>query len=108
MEGISAARLARLLGDPASARPPRYSAVADRVRLLVSDGRVPLGARLPAERELAQALGLSRATVTAAYARLREDGWPAARQGSGTYATLPHRPVPAGGWQLGAASDGVL
>jgi DNA-binding transcriptional MocR family regulator len=108
MAGISAARLAQLLGDTRSARPPVYSAVADRVRLLVADGRVPLGARLPAERELAAALGLSRATVTAAYARLREDGWAAARQGSGTYAVLPARPTPGGTWMHGPAADGVL
>src|SRR3954467_5179463 len=91
MESISARRLAHMVGDPAGDRPPRYAALAGRVRLLVADGRVPLGARLRAERELAAALGLSRATVTAAYARLREDGWAAARQGAGTFAALPAR-----------------
>ena len=80
-----------LVGDLAADRPPRYAALAERVRLLVADGRVPLGARLPAERDLAAALALSRATVTAAYARLREDGWAAARQGAGTFAALPGR-----------------
>src|SRR5437763_14338876 len=107
MDGISAARLARLLGDPASARPPRYAAVADRVRLLIADGRVPLGARLPAERELAGALGLSRATVSAAYARLREDGWADARQGAGTFAVLPAGPA-QGAWLPAPPDDGAI
>ncbi len=108
MTGISAARLALLVGDLSAARRPRYTALADRVRLLVSDGRLPLGARLPAERELALSLGVSRATVSAAYARLREDGWAAARQGSGTYAALPARRVHDAGWRLGAADHGAV
>src|SRR4051794_31881750 len=108
MESIWARRLAQLVGDPAGDRPPRYAALAGRVRLLVADGRVPLGARLPAERELAAALGLSRATVTAAYARLREDGWAAARQGAGTFAALPARPEAAGTWVQAPADDGTV
>src|ERR671932_1216555 len=108
METTSARSLAVLVGDLATDRPPRYAALAGRVRLLVADGRVPLGARLPAERELATALGLSRATVTAAYARLREDGWAAARQGSGTYAVLPAGAAAGGSWLPGPAEEGVL
>ena len=38
-------------------------ALADRVRLLILDGRITLGARLPAERQLAQHEDLSRTTV---------------------------------------------
>src|SRR3954468_15257508 len=107
METTSARRLAELVGDLGGDRPPRYAALAGRVRLLVADGRVPLGARLPAERELAAALGLSRATVTAAYARLREDGWAAARQGAGTFATLPARPH-RGAWVPCPADDETI
>ena len=36
-----------LVGDLSTDRPPRYAALAARVRLLVADGRVPLGTRLP-------------------------------------------------------------
>ncbi len=85
----SARRLVELLTDVADDRPPRYVALASRVRLLVSDGRLPVGTQLPAERDLAVALGLSRTTVSAAYARLREDGWADARQGAGTWTVLP-------------------
>ena len=107
METTSARRLAELVGDLAADRPPRYAALAGRVRMLVADGRVPLGTRLPAERDLATALALSRATVTAAYARLREDGWAVARQGAGTFAALPAGPH-RGAWVPGPLDDGTI
>ncbi|MFC6259062.1 GntR family transcriptional regulator, partial [Kocuria oceani] len=47
-----------------SGRGPAYRELADHLRLLVLDGRVPLGVALPGERELAAALDLSRTTVT--------------------------------------------
>ena len=95
MDGISAQRLASQLGDLAGGRLPLYGALSSRVRLLIADGRLPVGARLPAERDLAAALGLSRVTVSSAYARLREEGWATARQGAGTWTTLPAGPQPA-------------
>jgi DNA-binding transcriptional MocR family regulator len=107
VETTSARRLAELVGDLGGARSPRYAALAVRVRMLVADGRVPLGTRLPAERELASALELSRATVTAAYARLREDGWATARQGAGTFAALPAGPH-RGAWVPGPVDDGTI
>src|SRR3712207_8392523 len=60
METTSARALAVLVGDLATDRPPRYAALAMRIRRLVADGRVPLGTRLPAERELATALAVDR------------------------------------------------
>lgn len=77
---------------------PSYEALADRIRLLVIDGRLLSGVRLPAERNLAVQLGVSRTTVTAAYQRLREQGFALSRQGSGTTTTLPSSassPAPA-------------
>jgi DNA-binding transcriptional MocR family regulator len=107
VETTSARRLADLVGDLDRERPPRYSALAQRVRMLVADGRVPLGTRLPAERDLAAALTLSRATVTAAYARLREDGWATARQGAGTFAALPAGPH-RGAWVPAPVDDATI
>ena len=107
MEATSARALAELVGDLTTDRPPRYAALAGRVRRLVADGRVPLGTRLPAERELARALAVSRATVTAAYTRLREDGWATARQGAGTFAALPAGPH-RGAWVPGPVDDGAI
>ena len=57
--------------------------------MLITDGRVPVGVRLPSERELTDALGVSRTTVTRAYAELREHGYLVSRQGSGSVASLP-------------------
>ncbi len=85
---ISAARTAALLGSAAD-RSPAYLGIADALRLLISDGRVPPGTRLPSERELTDALGVSRTTVTRAYAELRDRDYVASRQGSGTVAQLP-------------------
>ncbi len=57
--------------------------------MLVLDGRVGLNVRLPGERELAAALGLSRTTIAAAFDRLRDEGYLESRQGSGSVTRLP-------------------
>lgn len=86
---INAANLARLLGGPPATRP-YYAAIAATLRGLVLDGRLPLRTRLPAERDLAAVLGVSRTTVTSAYDALRADGYVESRQGAGSWTTLPH------------------
>ena len=68
---------------------PLQAALAERITGLVVDGRLALGTRLPAERSLSEALGVSRTTVTAAYSLLRESGFAVSRQGSGSYVSLP-------------------
>lgn len=85
---ISATRLAGLLGSAAGVGPA-YRDLADRIRLLVVDGRVADGTRLPSERELAAALGVSRTTTTRVYAELRAGGLLESRQGSGSVVCLP-------------------
>jgi DNA-binding transcriptional MocR family regulator len=70
-------------------RTPVYRQLADGMRLLILDGRLPLDCRLPGERELATALGISRTTVATALAQLREEGYLASRQGSGSVTMLP-------------------
>jgi DNA-binding transcriptional MocR family regulator len=88
MQGsIAPTRLATLVGD--FDRAPAYAGLADALRVLIGDGRVPADLRLPSERDLSTALGLSRTTVTRAYAGLVESGFAQARQGSGTYTRLP-------------------
>lgn len=90
---VRGGQLARLLGQwhalPARRRSPDYVALAGAVRGLLTDGRLALGVRLPAERELAEALGISRTTVSAAYRELRESGHLSSRRGSGSWTTLP-------------------
>ncbi len=92
MATLSARALASLAsGWRAGAGGPAYLALADRIRLLILDGRVSLGTRLPSERELAQHLELSRTTVSAAYASLRDAGYLDSIRGSGSVARLPRR-----------------
>ena len=43
---------------------PAYRRIADAIRLLVADGRLLHGTRLPSERALTEAIGVSRTTVT--------------------------------------------
>jgi DNA-binding transcriptional MocR family regulator len=80
-----------LVGQWRNARAGRnaYESLADALRMLIIDGRVALGTRLPAERSFAEALGVSRTTVANAYARLREDDFLESRQGSGSVTRLP-------------------
>ncbi|MFH8367201.1 PLP-dependent aminotransferase family protein [Streptomyces sp. NPDC018031] len=104
---VGAVQLARLLQSqhtreatalPGGRRLPAYRALADGVRLLVLEGRVPVAARLPAERELAAALQVSRTTVAAAYEALRGEGFLESRRGAGSWTAVPAgRPLPARG-----------
>lgn len=77
---------------------PAYRALADSVRLLVADGRIPLGVALPSERDLAGVLELSRTTITSAYSVLRDEGYLISRQGSRSTVALP---------ELGAAGTAL-
>jgi DNA-binding transcriptional MocR family regulator len=85
---VGAGRLAELLGywrggGHANAR------LAGSLRALILDGRLPPGTRLAPERALAVTLGTSRNTVTAAYDRLRDEGYLVSRRGSGTVTGMP-------------------
>jgi DNA-binding transcriptional MocR family regulator len=93
---VSGLQLARLLGELPAERP-FYAALARGIRSLIQDGRVPLRVRLPAERDLATSLGVSRTTVTSAYDALREDGFIASRQGAGSWTALPVAARPVAG-----------
>lgn len=91
---LGSRRLAGLLTGTMGERPG-YRALAHGVRTLLLDGRIPLHTRLPAERELASALAVSRATVTAAYDVLREGGYARSRRGAGTWTELPQGQRPS-------------
>ncbi len=102
---VGSTQLARLItsqqarpAGPGTRRPPAYRALADGVRTLVLEGRVPVAARLPAERELAQSLNVSRTTVAAAYEALRTEGFLESRRGAGSWTAVPAgNPLPARG-----------
>lgn len=86
---LSARRLASMLDTSDSGSGPAYRRLADRIRSAVMDGRIPTGTRLPSERSLAEATGLSRTTTTRAYETLRETGLARTRHGSGTVVQVP-------------------
>jgi DNA-binding transcriptional MocR family regulator len=92
---LDEALVARELGNwrTSSRSGPTYQGLADGLRMLIVDGRLPVGARLPSERALADALRVSRTTVTAAYTELRDDGYLHARRGARSTIALPHSPV---------------
>ncbi|MEV8630104.1 PLP-dependent aminotransferase family protein [Streptosporangium sp. NPDC051023] len=58
--------------------------IARELREAVRHGRLTAGARLPASRELARDLGLSRGVVVEAYERLVAEGFLISRVGAGT------------------------
>ncbi len=81
---VSAAELVDLIGPWASGADPLNEQLADALTRAIEVGLLPPGTRLPAERELARELALSRTTIVAAYDRLRLAGLARSRQGSGT------------------------
>jgi DNA-binding transcriptional MocR family regulator len=96
--GIGAIALAGVVDGWATASPGRLSRrLAHRLRSAIRAGLLDPGTRLPPERSLAAALGVSRATVVAALDELRADGLVSSRHGSGTVVTAAAgRSVPAG------------
>jgi DNA-binding transcriptional MocR family regulator len=87
---ISARQLAQSLGTWRR-HGSRHGAadLAAGVRFLVLDGRLPAGTGLPAERELAAALDVSRTMVAGALDRLRADGLVVSRRGAGSWTAVP-------------------
>ena len=88
---IGAASLARLMGgwQAEAGRLPAYRQNQQALRLLILDGRLPIGIKLPGERHLAAELGVSRTTIAAAYTELRDHGFTSSQHGSGTVTRLP-------------------
>jgi DNA-binding transcriptional MocR family regulator len=86
---ISARSLTAALGGWRT-KEPVYEALADGIRILCLDNRLAPRTALPAERELAAELRLSRTTVAAAYRSLRDTGHIESVRGSGSV-TLPLR-----------------
>ena len=65
-------------------RLPIYLQIASGIRAALVDGRLGPGDRLPAGRELAQALDVNLDTVQRAYRLLADEGLVTARVGRGT------------------------
>lgn len=84
--------MARLLnGWQQAGEGPVHERLATVLGSLLLDGRLAVDIQVPSERDLAAQLRVSRGTVAAAYARLREDGFLASRPGAGNWTVLPRR-----------------
>ena len=66
-----------------------YRQIADQIRTLIGNGEVAPGARLPAERDLARQLGVSRPSLREALIALEVEGLLDVRVGSGIYVAQP-------------------
>ena len=88
---VPASQFPRLLGDWRVGGGSLAGRLAVAVEKAVHDGRLPLGVRLPAERLLADELGLARGTVAACYRILRAEQLIITRTGSGSTTSLPPR-----------------
>src|SRR5579859_739877 len=73
--------VSRNLSDPR----PAYQLVADELRQAIAENRLPPGAKLPSERELAQQHGIAQMTARQAIALLRSEGLVDAFQGRGVF-----------------------
>lgn len=74
---------------PLQAVEPRrlYRQIADQLAQLIANGEFPPGSRLPAERELAVSLGVSRTSVREAIISLEMSGLVEVRVGTGIFVT---------------------
>lgn len=75
LEAVSAQRLYRL--------------IAEKIAQKIRSGEFPVGGRLPAERDLAEILQVSRSSVREALIALELSGYVEVRVGSGVYVTAP-------------------
>ncbi|MFO0678505.1 MAG: PLP-dependent aminotransferase family protein [Polyangiaceae bacterium] len=91
-----------LEGGPEGFDTPVYLRIARAVERDVRRGRLRPGDRMPGSRTLADALGVNRNTVVAAYRELEGVGWLTTTEARGTFvsssiAERPPRPIPRKG-----------
>ena len=63
---------------------PIYVQIFEQVRRQILSGELLPGFRLPAERKLAESLGVNRTTILNAYRELKADGLVGSQVGNGT------------------------
>ncbi|HHY97594.1 MAG TPA: FadR family transcriptional regulator, partial [Firmicutes bacterium] len=59
--------------------------IIEQLQNSILDGRLPIGTQLPPERELANMLGVSRASVREALRAMALMGWIEIRPGEGSF-----------------------
>jgi DNA-binding GntR family transcriptional regulator len=91
--------LVMLIGDGRAVSGVRYRDLAAALRAAIASGELPVGTKLPPQRELARLLAIGRTSVVAAYNLLRAESLLVTRQGAGTWvarrpASEPHARPP--------------
>jgi len=64
---------------------PIYRKIMNQIEEMIASGELPYGAKLPAERDMAQHMEVSRGTIKKAYAELEKSGVIGIVWGSGAY-----------------------
>lgn len=72
---------------------PIYRQLIRQVKMQIESGTLPPGTRLPASRDLAKTLNISRISVVNAYAELRAEGYLSAHAGRGTFVSRDVHPA---------------
>ena len=78
-----------------------YRQIADQIAQLIASGEFPAGSRLPAERELAVSLGVSRTSVREAIISLEMSRLVEVRVGTGIFVATPDGAAPRNGADAG-------
>ncbi len=86
---------------------PIYRQLIRSIRAQIESGDLPPGTRLPASRDLAHQLNISRISVVNAYAELRAQGFLSAHAGRGTFIAGDHQgnPPPTNGGHASSAPE---
>jgi GntR family uxuAB operon transcriptional repressor len=92
--------------EPHVAEPRLYRVVAERVQQMIQSEKIGPGERLPAERDLAGKLSVSRASLREALIALELGGVVEVRGGSGVY--VCEKPLPAAVPETGPGPFEVL
>ncbi|QFT60970.1 putative HTH-type transcriptional regulator YdcR (plasmid) [Sulfitobacter sp. THAF37] len=70
-----------------------YTEIADRIALRIATGELPLGARLPPQRDFAHTEGIAVSTASRVYEELRRRGLVVGEVGRGTFVANRFRPL---------------
>ena len=94
---------------PRRVEPRRlYQQIADQLRGLIRNGEFPAQSRLPAERDLAHQLGVSRPSLREALIALEIEGSVEIRTGAGVYVCAASDHVPNGIRALGESPSELM
>jgi GntR family transcriptional regulator len=97
---------ASVFGVLPDGQSPLYQRVAVQIRAAISAGRIPAGAQIPTEDELALHFGVSLITIRSALKDLQDTGLIERRQGRGTFVRQARARTAE--WGLGSVADLVI